>query len=87
MLMMYRSSQNGEAIEKVANSTEKVENVEKADETASEETVNVSDEEKSEGWIDTDETTKDSTEESVSDESSETPVNTAEATTWDALSE
>jgi len=87
MLMMYRSSQNGEAIEKVANSTEKVENVEKADETASEETVNVSDEEKSEGWIDTDETTKDSTEESVSDESSETSVNTPETTTWDALSE
>ena len=47
----------------------------------------MSDEEKSEGWSDTEETTKDSTEESVSDESSETPVNTAEATTWDALSE
>lgn len=87
MLMMYRSSQNGEAIEKVANSTEEIIDEAKAEEIVSEETVNVSDEEKSEGWIDTEETTKDSTEESVSDESSETPVNTAEATTWDALSE
>jgi len=87
MLMMYRSSQNGEAIEKVANSTEEIVDEAKAEEIVSEETVNVSDEEKSEGWIDTEETTKDSTEESVSDESSETPVNTAEATTWDALSE
>ena len=87
MLMMYRSSQNGEAIEKVANSTEEIVDEAKAEEIVSEETVNVSDEEKSGGWIDTEETTKDSTEESVSDESSETPVNTAEATTWDALSE
>ena len=87
MLMMYRSSQNGEAIEKVANSTEEIVDEAKAEEIVSEETVNVSDEEKSEGWIDTAETTKDSTEESVSDESSETPVNTAETTTWDTLSE
>ena len=48
MLMMYRSSQNGEAIEKVANATEEnKDEVVKADETASEETV--SDETSNEG--------------------------------------
>ena len=40
MLMMYRSSQNGEAIEKVANSTEETTDETKSDESVSEETAN-----------------------------------------------
>lgn len=90
MLMMYRSSQNAEKIENVANTTETNEE-EKADEetaTASDETKSeANEEEKAEEATNTEATTGDLAETPATQESSETTAeNTetaAEATTWD----
>lgn len=89
MLMMYRSSQNSEAIENVANTTETNEE-EKADEetaTASDETKSeANEEEKAEEATNTEATTGDVAETPATQESSETTAEntetTAEATTW-----
>ena len=90
MLMMYRSSQNAEKIENVANTTETNEE-EKADEetaTASDETKSeANEEEKAEEATNTEATTGDVAETPATQESSETTAEntetTAEATTWD----
>ena len=90
MLMMYRSSQNSEAIENVANTSETNEE-EKADEetaTASDETKSeANEEEKAEEATNTEATTGDVAETPATQESSETTAEntetTAEATTWD----
>ena len=90
MLMMYRSSQNAESIEKVANTTEANEE-RKADEettTPSDETKSeANEEEKAEEATNTEATTGDVAETPATQESSETTAEntetTAEATTWD----
>ena len=95
MLMMYRSSQNAEKIENVANTTETNEE-EKADEetaTASDETKSeANEEEKAEEATNTEATNTEATTGDVAEtpatqESSETTAEntetTAEATTWD----
>ena len=93
MLMMYRSSQNGEAIEKVANSTEETADETKADETANEETATdetkteTNEETKAEETTNAEATTGDTAEAPATEETSETTSDntdtTAEATTWD----
>ena len=96
MLMMYRSSQNGEKIQTVASETEEVNEEEKAETPANEESVS---EEKTEDTTVSEENntevnedaSSNKTEEDVSEETaenSETPTEpeTTETTTW-AVSE
>ena len=89
MLMMYRSSQNGEAIEKVATAAEENKDEVKAEETTNAESTTGGTvetptiEEKSETTVENTETTAESTTGDV------TEINTwvvAEVATWDAAS-
>lgn len=92
MLMMYRSSQNGEAIEKVATADEENKDEAKADETAKEETVTdeakaeTNEETKAEEATSAETTTGDTAETPSTEETSETTAEntdtTAETATW-----
>lgn len=92
MLMMYRSSQNGEAIEKVATAAEENKDGVKADETAKEETVTneekaeTNEEAKAEETTSAESTTGDTAEvpatEEVTETNAENTETAAESTTW-----